>query len=167
MHRCPDAKKSPEHLDCLKAAACAIILVAVSGCAVVKATQQPNKKDLGVLSRGVPRTHLIAELGAPAWSDERDGRITDVFAFKQGYSKPVKAGRALFHGAADVATCGLWEVVGTPVETLADGTDVQVAVCYDEHGNVDKIDVIRGEEAIRSKGLFASESPHDPARLAR
>ena len=63
------------------------------GCAAVKATQQPGKKDLAVLSNGMARTHVIAELGAPVWSDERDGDIVDVFAFKQGYSKGVKAGR--------------------------------------------------------------------------
>src|ERR1700749_1418432 len=85
------------------------VAAAVSGCAALKATQQPGKKDLGVLNQGMPRTHVIAELGAPLWSDERDGDIVDVFAFRQGYSKGVKAGRALIHGAADVATFGLWE----------------------------------------------------------
>ena len=50
------------------------MLLFLSGCAVVKATQQPEKKDVSLLKQGVPRTHLIAEYGKPVWSEERDGK---------------------------------------------------------------------------------------------
>ena len=133
-----------------------------SGCAAVKATQQPDKHDMSVLNRGVPRTHVIAELGAPTWSDERDGVAVDVFRFKQGYTKMTKAARALVHGAADVATFGLWEVVGIPAEALADGTDVQLEVHYDPTGAVDRVVVIQGENAVHPPKLFARKT-----RLAR
>jgi hypothetical protein len=133
----------------------AAMAAAVSGCAALKATQQPGKKDLGVLNQGMPRTHVIAELGAPIWSDERDGDIVDVFAFKQGYSKGVKAGRALIHGAADVATFGLWEVVGIPAESLADGTDVRVEVHYDKRQIVRTIEVIKGDRVFEQPKLVA------------
>lgn len=125
-----------------------VALSFLPGCAVVKATQQPDKKDLSILNPGVSRTHVIAELGAPVWSEQRQAGMTDVFAFKQGYSKPVKAGRALAHGAADVFTFGLWEVVGVPVETLADGTPVQLEVRYDGNGLVESVQVIRGREVF-------------------
>lgn len=138
------------------------MLLAASGCAVVKATQQPDKKDLSILNPGVPRTHLIAELGPPVWSEEREGTLTDVFAFKQGYSKPVKAGRAFAHGAADVFTFGLWEVVGVPVETLADGTEVQVEVRYDARRVVESVQVIRGQDAVKPRSLLADKSPQPP-----
>ncbi len=127
----------------------ALGVASVGGCAAVKATQQPGKKDLGVLHRGEARTHVIAELGAPVWSDERDGDIVDVFAFKQGYTKGVKAGRALVHGAADVATFGLWEVVGIPAEMIADGTDVRVEVHYDSQQVVRSVEVIKGEKLFQ------------------
>jgi hypothetical protein len=149
----------------LLAAAVGGMLAAFSGCAVVKATQQPDKKDLSILNPGVPRTHLIAELGPPVWSEEREGVLTDVFAFKQGYSKPVKAGRAFAHGAADVFTFGLWEVVGVPVETLADGTEVQVEVRYDPHRIVESVHVIRGQNAVQPRRLFA-EKPQPPPQTA-
>jgi len=130
--------------------ACQFVVVALAtlaaGCAAFQATQQPGKKDVSVLTPGMPRTHVIAELGAPLWSDERDGDIVDVFAFKQGYSKGVKAGRALVHGAADVATFGLWEVVGIPAEMIADGTDVRVEVHYDPRQAVRSVEVIKGEK---------------------
>ncbi len=123
-----------------------VVATLATGCAAFQATQQPGKKDISVLTPGMPRTHVIAELGSPLWSDERDGDIVDVFAFKQGYSKGVKAGRALVHGAADVATFGLWEVVGIPAEMIADGTDVRVEVHYDPRQVVRSVDVIKGEK---------------------
>ena len=126
-----------------------------AGCAAVKATQQPGKKDLSILSAGTPRTHVIAELGTPLWSDARDGDTVDVFAFKQGYTKGVKAGRALVHGAADVATFGLWEVVGIPAEMIADGTDVRVEVHYDPRQVVRTVEVIKGDSAFQ-KPKFAT-----------
>ena len=145
------------------ALACALISAA-TGCAAVKATQQPPKKDLGVLSQGTARTHVIAELGAPTWSDERDGDTVDVFAFKQGYTKGVKAGRALIHGAADVATFGLWEVVGIPAEMLADGTDVRVEVHYDAAQNVRSVEIIKGQKAFEQPKLASWWNRHKAAK---
>ena len=139
--------------------ACAAAATSLSGCAAIKASRQPDKKDVGVLHQGVPRTHVIAELGKPEWTRERDGVITDVFSFRQGYSKGVKATRALAHGAADVVTGGLWEVVGIPAETLADGTEVQVVVTYDDIENVDAVQVIKGQKVLDDRpGLFARRS---------
>ncbi len=156
-----------------------LVLVTVTmfapGCAALKATQQPGKKDLAVLTQGMPRTHVIAELGAPIWSDERDGDIVDIFAFKQGYTKGIKAGRAFIHGAADVATFGLWEVVGIPAESLADGTDVRVEVHYDKHQTVRTLEVLKGEKVFEQPKLVAwwqrereeSSPPKHPPRHDR
>lgn len=137
-----------------------------SGCAAVEATRQPGKKDLSVLSTGTPRTHVIAELGAPTWSDERAGDIVDVFSFKQGYTKGVKAGRALVHGAADVATFGLWEVVGIPAEMLADGTDVRVEVHYDPQQSVRKVEVIKGQKVFEQPKLAAWWERHKKSKAS-
>jgi hypothetical protein len=126
----------------------------ISGCAAMKASQQPGKRDLGVLHGGVPRTHVIAELGAPVWSETRDGETVDVFAFKQGYAKSTKAARALVHGAADVATFGLWEVVGIPAETLADGTDVQLEVYYTAAQTVSRVKTIKGDKVVNPPQRF-------------
>jgi hypothetical protein len=131
----------------------------ISGCAAIKASEQPGKRDLGVLHDGVPRTHVIAELGAPVWSEQRDGETVDVFTFKQGYRKSTKAARALVHGAADVATFGLWEVVGIPAETLADGTDVQLEVHYTAEQTVSHVDVIKGDKVVNPPKRFIHKSP--------
>ena len=149
-------------------AACAaiglcLLAVSVPGCAAYKATQQPGKKNLGVLAPGTPRSHVIAELGAPLWSEERDGARVDLFSFKQGYRKSTKAGRALVHGAADVATGGLWEVVGIPAETIADGSDVKVEVTYDDRRAVKTVDCIEGQKVLKPRRLFARKKKAAPA----
>jgi len=135
--------------------ACLSGLASLPSCAVVKATQQPEKKNLAVLRPGVSRSHLIAELGAPVFSEERDGATTDIFAFKQGYSRGAKAGRALVHGAADVATMGLWEVVGVPAEILASGSEIKLEVRYDDHRNIESIKYIEGERVATAQPWYS------------
>jgi hypothetical protein len=136
---------------------CALLfaLAGASGCAATKAMQQPPKRNLNVLSQGTPRTHVIAELGAPMWTDPNTAPPVDVYSFKQGYSKGAKATRALVHTAGDVVTWGLWEVVGIPTETLADGTDVQVTVHYDQNQQVRNVEVMKGDEVINPPKPFA------------
>lgn len=131
-------------------------VLGTTGCAAMKATQQPDKKDLGVLCPGTPRTLVIAELGAPIHSGAAiDGRPTDLFVFKQGYSKGVKVSRAFGHGVADVMTGGLWEVVGIPIECIADGTDVKVEVVYGPGYEVDEVVFLQGETVIQRRRWFA------------
>ncbi|OEU62957.1 MAG: hypothetical protein BBJ57_11730 [Desulfobacterales bacterium PC51MH44] len=133
-----------------------IIFMLGQGCSVYMAANQPDKKDVSVFNVGTPRTHVIAEAGRPLYTKEKaDGTLTDTFVFVQGYSSGSKAGRALFHGAADVLTLGLWEVIGTPVEAVADGTEVKVQVEYDANEKVQNIIALSGGEELKgvdSKG---------------
>ncbi len=133
-----------------------IIFMLTQGCSVYMAAKQPDKKDVSVFNIGTPRQHVIAEAGRPLYTKEHaDGTLTDTFVFVQGYSSGAKAGRAFFHGAADVLTLGLWEVIGTPVEAVADGTEVKVQVDYDANEKVQNIIALAGDEALKgvdSKG---------------
>ncbi len=45
----------------------------------------------------------------------------------------------MFHGAADVLTLGLWEVVGTPTEATFDGNKMAFEVTYDESDKAEKV----------------------------
>ena len=126
-----------------------IIFSFIVGCSVYMAANQPDRKNVNVLDKGTPRSHVIAELGKPLYSKNEAGKICDVFSFVQGYGKGANAGRALFHGAADVLTLGLWEVVGTPVEAIADGNAVQVEVYYDSYDCVEFIKVIEGSKQLK------------------
>lgn len=126
-----------------------LIFSLTTGCSVFMAARQPEKRNIHVLDRGTPRNQVIAELGAPAHSKVEEGKTCDIFSFVQGYSKGAKVGRAVFHGAADVLTLGLWEVAGTPIEVVADGTEVKIEVFYDATECVEKVNVIRGEDVMK------------------
>jgi hypothetical protein len=121
---------------------------ALSGCAVYMAANQPGKKDIGVLKPGTPRSTVLAELGSPVETITRGGAKVDVFNFTQGYSNLEKGGRAILHGAADVFTLGLWEVIGTPIEGVANGTQVSVEITYDRDDRVVKVVPLRGQEVL-------------------
>ncbi len=125
-----------------------LAVLATPGCAVYMAANQPSKKDVSVLKAGSPRSTVIAELGAPVHSSERAGLKVDVYNFVQGYSGTERGARAVLHGAADVLTFGLWEVVGTPIEGAANGTKVSVEVSYDKEDRVLKVVPIKGGEEL-------------------
>jgi hypothetical protein len=125
-----------------------LMVVFFAGCSVSRALNQPDKKDLSVLQAGVSRHRVIAELGYPRFTEEKDGKKVDIFTFVQGYSKGAKTGRALAHGTADFFTLGLWELVGTPIEGAASGTEVQVKVTYDDQDRVASTEAFRGGHKI-------------------
>jgi hypothetical protein len=107
------------------------------------AAKQPDKKNVDLFRIGTPRTMLLGEFGAPATSETRKGRKYEIFKFVQGYSTGVKAGRALFHGAADVMTLGMWEVVGTPAEAIFSGDEMAFEVSYDRNNRIDQVTTIK------------------------
>ncbi|SFO06247.1 hypothetical protein [Nitrosospira briensis] len=122
---------------------CMLALVFSSGCSVFMAAKQPDKKNVGLFQIGTPRVMLLGEFGAPAMSEIRNGRKYEIFKFVQGYSTGAKAGRALFHGAADVMTLGLWEVVGTPTEAVFSGDEMAFEVSYDQNDRIDQVTTIK------------------------
>ena len=151
-----------------------LVLPHLVGCAIMKAAHQPDKKNLSVFSEGVPRSHLIAEIGPPVSTHEfADGRAEDVFKFRQGYSKEARVGRAIAHGAADLATGFMWELAGTPIEMIADGTEVKAVVTYDSQSYVESVQILEGEKAFQPSrwsmrpGRYAAYSPAGSTPLNR
>jgi hypothetical protein len=110
-----------------------------TGCSVYMAANQPKAKDLSVLTPGTLRGNVIAELGPPIWSGDKNGDKADVFKFTQGYSTGAKAARAVFHGVSDFFTLGLWEVVSTPGEMIFSGTEMKIEVTYDKDDKVKSV----------------------------
>lgn len=107
------------------------LIVLVNGCSVKKAYEQPNKKDMSLLNPGTPRIKILSEFGQPLESKKNEkGKLVDLFAFVQGYSKEVKTARAVSHSLLDIGTFGLWEFIGTPIETYSNGSKVLVEVEY-------------------------------------
>ena len=119
------------------------LISTMSACSVFMAAKQPEKKDLSLLKEGVSRAVLISEFGAPVVSEYKDGKRYEIFKFVQGYSTGAKAGRAFLHGAASIATLGLWELFGTPTEITFNGDEMAFQVSYDENDIVDEIAMIK------------------------
>ncbi|BAP36871.1 hypothetical protein AS4_19310 [Acinetobacter guillouiae] len=109
---------------------CAVISLN-TGCAAVMATKQPTKKDLSIFNKGVDRSLIIAEIGAPITSEFKNGKRYEIYTFMQGYSKANKISRAVWHGAADVVTFGLWEIIGTPTESAFNGKKTSYEMVFD------------------------------------
>ena len=121
-----------------------IAMVFLNSCSAFMAAKQPNKKDINLFKVGTPRSLLLAEFGLPISSETRpDGKKYEFFSFTQGYSTGAKAGRAVFHGVADVFTLGLWEVIGTPTEGTFDGTEMACQVRYDSDDKVDEVVLLK------------------------
>jgi hypothetical protein len=119
---------------------CLFALLSAS-CSVYMAAHQPDLKDMTPIKPGVHQSIVHTELGPPVWSGEESDCFVEIYRFTQGYSQGAKTGRAVFHGVADVFTLGLWEVVGTPVETIASGDKMTVKVYYDDKFYATKVDV--------------------------
>jgi hypothetical protein len=120
-----------------------VVACTFSSCAVVMATRQPEKKDLALLNVGTPRSLVVAEFGAPIQSETKNGRRAEIFSFAQGYSKSARVSRAFAHGAADVLTAGLWEVVGTPTELAFDGRPMVALVTFDAGERVETVAMLK------------------------
>ncbi|HEX6164176.1 MAG TPA: hypothetical protein VFZ31_12470 [Vicinamibacterales bacterium] len=121
----------------------ASLALTVTGCSVAMAAHQPSRKDTKLFSQGVPRSLVVAEVGAPVTSETRAGKRVEVYAFTQGYSKAARVGRTIGHGAADVFTLGLWEVVGTPTEAAFNGKRVVYEVTYDAADRIESVAVLK------------------------
>jgi hypothetical protein len=118
------------------------LLAILSACSVGMALSGNENPDLGAVRVGASRGEVEMHLGSPVNSVTlADGRRADTYAYEIG-NEP-SAGRAIGHGAMDVLTLGLWEVVGTPIEGVQ-GERYNATVTY---GPDDKVVEIRTAEA--------------------
>jgi len=90
-----------------------------------------QRKYTTVLVNGAPRSIILAELGDPnSTIKNNNDELVDTWIITKG-NEP-DALRALLHGALDVSTFGLWEIVGTPLEMIAAHEDhYAYVVTYD------------------------------------
>ena len=117
-----------------------ILSQTLTACGVYMAATQPDAKNASLFMRGTDRSQLLAEFGKPQSSEiGDDGKKHEIFVFTQGYSTGNKVGRAIFHGAADVFTLGLWEILATPIESHFDGNKKAFEVIYDANGKIEEI----------------------------
>ena len=99
------------------------------GCSVGMALSGKEEPDLGAIHVGSTRGEIELHLGSPVETiASSDGKRVDIYEYEIG-NEP-SAGRAAIHGAMDILTIGLWEIVGTPVEGFQ-GEKHRIAITYD------------------------------------
>lgn len=125
------------------------------GCSAVMAVRQPEKKDLNVLLPGNHQDMVRAELGAPiSIGKDEESNEYDIFGFQEGNSKGWGVTRGILYGILDVATLGVWEVIGTPIEGgISGGNKRNIRVVYKEKKvfRVDDLTPKSSPEALKSQ----------------
>ncbi len=101
------------------------------GCSIGINLTQPARKNLGVFQPGTPRENIVAEIGEPAWSGERQNQKKEIFAFKPGRYVLDKAGRTFLYLIWDLGTLGFAEILTTPAEVATRSRVRQMEVIYD------------------------------------
>jgi hypothetical protein len=119
---------------------CGLLLLSIyiTGCSVGMAMSGSDAPDLSVVQSGADRGTVELQLGSPVDVVTNDeGCSVCKYEFETG-NEP-SAGRAAFHGAMDVLTLGIWELVGTPVEGFQ-GKKRQVMITYNLDNKITKVD---------------------------
>lgn len=122
---------------------CAIIFsMQMSSCSVVMAA---NKKGTSSeeLSACTTRSCILSKEVKPIESKKNKKGVVIEETYE--VEKPQgSAARAAMHGVLDVATLGIWEVAGTPIEgTLNDNKKYLVKVNYDVSGKITSIQLLK------------------------
>jgi len=96
------------------------------------------------VAKSESRTGVIANDGVEIVHTERDPIDNHIIYEDYLVQKPKgSTWRAVMHGLLDVATLGLWEVVGTPVELSKGGkTYVPIRIYYNEDEEIEKLEYL-------------------------
>ncbi len=119
---------------------CVALLCLLSSCSVVMAARKSGTS-LDTIQGCRTRGQFLSA-GAAVISSERlaSGGLVEVYQYQK---EKGSAARALMHGVLDVSTCGLWEVVGTPIEVCVDENGCfALKVYYDCYENVEKVEML-------------------------
>ncbi len=110
------------------------VTLAQTGCSVGMALSGKKDPDLSVLKVGANRSEVELQLGAPIKVAGGENNST-VAVYEYEIGNQPSAGRAVAHGAMDVLTLGLWEVIGTPVEA-SNGDKFNISITFDKDDKV-------------------------------
>lgn len=112
-----------------------------SGCSVVEASRNDGvrQKDISACSS---KTCFLS-LGAESLEKKElaDGKTKEIYRVKRRKHNSTYA-RAIFHGAADVFTLGLWEFVATPIEGyMSNDRFIVFQATYNQDDSLDKLEI--------------------------
>ena len=114
----------------------AVSLCSLSSCSVVMAAKKEGT-NISKVQQCTNRTQFIAQ-GGTIVSSERmpNNDLVEVYQFTKERGSTA---RAVMHGVLDVTTCGLWEVIGTPMEGYDSAEFFCIKVIYDSEENIKSV----------------------------
>ncbi|MEM9751662.1 MAG: hypothetical protein AAF869_12000 [Pseudomonadota bacterium] len=114
--------------------ALSVMGIALTGCSVGMAARTEGVKADEISQCETRACFLSADTAQMVSAKDRaDGGKVETYRFQL---KRGSAGRAAMHGVLDVATIGLWEVVGTPMEATKSKKYIMISALYDEAGDL-------------------------------
>ena len=118
------------------ASICAAVFL-LSGCSVKMAANIEQSHQGSTLSFGRDRAFVISQIGQPLKTETRKNRIVDTYELQRN-SKGWGYFRSGLYGFLDFFSIGLWEIIGTPLESFIQ-TNEQVTIEYDENNQIFKV----------------------------
>lgn len=117
-----------------------LLALCLQSCSVGMALSGNKPRDTSTFYHGSDRSFVHAKTGLPDSSfQDEEGRWIDTYLIVTG-DEP-SAGRAIGHGALDVVTLGLWEVIGTPIEAVAGSEEYQSFIIhYDKDNKIERVE---------------------------
>ncbi|MGL5936103.1 MAG: hypothetical protein ACRCZI_10850 [Cetobacterium sp.] len=113
--------------------------IMLQGCSAVMAASGTKEANLSALNRGDSRSMVLAKVGQQPTRVVNDGKdIMEIYELERG-NEP-STGRAVAHGVLTLATLGIWEIVGTPLEVVK-GEKYFLTVYYDKDENLKKFEI--------------------------
>jgi hypothetical protein len=89
------------------------------------------------------RSSIKSQQGVEVLSTEKseDGEIIEYYKVQEATGS---SARAAMHGILDIATLGIWEVAGTPIEgSMGEKKFYSIKVYYDKDENVKKLELLK------------------------
>ena len=96
---------------------CAILAVVMflQGCSVQMAARGRTSPDMDLINVGLDRRYVISLVGDPDVVEETPNGVEEIY-YLHDEEKGWRYARATLYAFLDVATFGLWELLGTPLE---------------------------------------------------
>lgn len=115
-------------------AALLVACIGLTGCSVGMASRTGGVKPDQVISCQSRNCFLALDTAQIVSAEKHeDGSLTETYKFQL---KRGSAGRAAMHGVLDVATAGMWEVVGTPMEATKNKHYMVITANYRPDGTL-------------------------------
>lgn len=114
-----------------------VVTTFLSSCSVVMSARSGGV-DITELSKCATRACILSKDIQPmSHKTDKDGTI--IYEEYKAYPPTGSAARAAMHGVLDVATFGIWEAAGTPIEAVKGEKQYYIVkISYEKDGNTIK-----------------------------